>query len=490
MTIPRTIYTDRLPLALPDFSRRIWASPQARQVWEPRMQQVTQAWADIERWSVAAGVRQAALVSLSPDAFVAASLYAAEHGMQLLALGTVARTQEYSTSSTPPVAGAAWDYRAAYVRPQAAAAWGYAWQHNDADALGRLLGYPACCRAFFQRVWVDAQCVDTTWAMAQPEVDVGQRTVILECTPENNILLRWLGVRAVPHLPCTFQCPHTRALATNLLTLGGERGHADAMTWLREMLSWPVEWSGLHGIAEIRTPVVKVSARTDMTAGKYVVQVRGTTYPAEGARGIRFPYRTAAELRMQRIVPTPVTEVDTARYNGFTSTEAMDAAHQVLVQAAQDVAPPEDAVVLDLGCGDGTLLAKVGRYCHTSYLYGVELNPERVAAAPRTVTVLPGDFLQQPELWPGPYDIAYLMPGRLLEVDPVVAARCVSQLRVRAKRILVYAYGDWLTTGGLVGLADHVNGVLPFQVAVWLVGDGVQVGELLPVRREDGVYDT
>jgi hypothetical protein len=68
------------------------------------------------------------------------------------------------------------------------------------------------------------------------------------------------------------------------------------MEWLTEILTWPVEWSALHGIAEIKTPVLKVSTNTDATALKYVVQRKGASYPVEGAHGLKFPYQTPQRL--------------------------------------------------------------------------------------------------------------------------------------------------------------------------------------------------
>jgi hypothetical protein len=66
------------------------------------------------------------------------------------------------------------------------------------------------------------------------------------------------------------------------------------MDWLDEVLAWPVEWSALHGIAEIRTPIAKVAMQTDATASKYTIQYPGRGYPREGARGLVFPYLRAA----------------------------------------------------------------------------------------------------------------------------------------------------------------------------------------------------
>ncbi len=73
--------------------------------------------------------------------------------------------------------------------------------------------------------------------------------------------------------------------------MGSTAGYEEEMEWLLEILSWPLEWSCLHGIAEIKTPVLKVSTTTDATASKYVVRVQGDRYPAEGSQGLNFPYR-------------------------------------------------------------------------------------------------------------------------------------------------------------------------------------------------------
>ena len=33
---------------------------------------------------------------------------------------------------------------------------------------------------------------------------------------------------------------------------------SEVVSWLMEMLSWNVQWSALHGIAEIKTPVFPI----------------------------------------------------------------------------------------------------------------------------------------------------------------------------------------------------------------------------------------
>jgi hypothetical protein len=80
-----------------------------------------------------------------------------------------------------------------------------------------------------------------------------------------------------------------------LLNVGVQSGFDGEVQWLLQILRWPVEWSALNGIAEIKTPIAKVSAATETTSTKYVVRRVGDGYPAEGATGITFPYSTVKE---------------------------------------------------------------------------------------------------------------------------------------------------------------------------------------------------
>ena len=101
-----------------------------------------------------------------------------------------------------------------------------------------------------------------------------------------------MGARAVPHLPCSFSCRSTVDFANPLMALGRELGFAAEMEWLEEILNWPASWSALHGIAQVKTPVLKVSTRTDATAHEFVVRRPGARMPDEAAAGLVFPFRT------------------------------------------------------------------------------------------------------------------------------------------------------------------------------------------------------
>ncbi len=419
-----------MTVVLPDFTRWIWLSEVARAVWSLRVAAISRAWAQVETASVPAGIRDSIMMFPSVEILPRAVREAAERGLLLLplALEGVDDTA-YSATARSYAPGAPGRYRAVVTRPELAGRWLMAYQDNDETSIGKLLGYPACCTEFYRRTWIQEKRTDTTEPMAANGT-VGP--------PESNILLRWLNVRLVPHLPCGFNCQSTMALGFALGELWAQMGFGQELQWAREMLNWPVEWSALHGVAEIRTPVVTIMTRTDWTPDKRIVRREGSSYPAEGADGLRFPYRIVRDKAtgvpsFARSV-TPVWEL-----NGFGDAASMERAHAALLKALR--AAPTTGRLLDLGCGTGRLLewARVQGWD----VMGVESDAARAGSA--TVPVRRGDLFDLATL-DGHWDVVLLMPGRLMEQDNKDRTEyLLNMLRAHADRVLLYAYGDWLT---------------------------------------------
>jgi 2-polyprenyl-3-methyl-5-hydroxy-6-metoxy-1,4-benzoquinol methylase len=473
---------ERLAFTLPDFTRVLWASDTARDVWAPRLGRITKAWLDIEWRTVAAGVRPCGVTVASPEGFLELAATWAESGLGGLPVEIQGTSgSSYASTAVPVEAGKPFVFRFVVGRPPDVLAFKRAWDAADQATVGGLLGYPSCCRRFFRRVWVEQGLVDTTWPMAVATASPvnGTREVGVTGPPEANILWRWMGARAVPHLPCRFDCEHTVVLAQQFLTVGRAAGFDAEMDWLLEILRWPVEWSALHGIAEIRTPVLKVSTRTDATAHKYVVRREGDAYPREGARGLGFPYRSPArplftstrgfrrglEHPIPLVHPNSPAAADPVWYasdNGFTSRASMETAHRPVVALAAATLGDAGGRVLDLGCGNGALLRAIQRTSPAVVPFGIDADPARIAHARElhqgyTDHFVTGDLFENEEIWEGRrrYALALLMPGRLLEAERQRATRLRSRLRTACDRVLVYAYGDWLTRhGGLGGLAE------------------------------------
>lgn len=285
----------RLDFVLPDFVRLSWVSDRAKEIWAPRFKRVIPAWARIELLAGASGVRKCALIMMSGQNVPQAELAWRSRGLSALALESMngidqACMSGYSdqghTSSAPVRLVVA-------TTPEDTQRFREAWMEQDTDSIGEFLGYPACCRARFRERLGAGYLIDHTWPLA---VDSGFMSgSVLEIQADGpllaNVLWKAVGVRAVPHLPCRFDCAATTELGRRFLDVGIELGFQDELAWLQEILSWPLEWSALHGLAEIKTPILKISTRTEPTAGKLVVRWAGRDYPNEGAQGLAFPYR-------------------------------------------------------------------------------------------------------------------------------------------------------------------------------------------------------
>lgn len=469
----------QLDFRLPDFTRYSWVSDRARATWEPRIGQILECWLEIEWKSVAEDLRKCTLRVLSPEALVEVAPTMAKLGLAVLPLKQQGvSTQPYSNTETAYQPGAPFVYHAVIGKPTYAAEFQAAYHAGNQDTIGQLLGYPDCCRRFFQRVWVDEQRIDTTWSMAI-NTQIGERDGLL-CkvggSHLGNILLRWLGIRAVPHLPCAFDCESTNAQATSYIDLGRRLGFEMEMGWLEEMLAWPVEWTALHGIAEIKTPVVKIASRTDATAEKCVVQRPGTSYPVEGAQGLVFPYQQPIRLTisdsrsfqrgLEHVLPKTNGTGGMSdwyyRDNGFLTLQDMNLSHQPILELVKSTLHEVPANVLDLGCGNGALLKKIRADNEQVIPFGIDRNSIGIAHAHELLpehigNFVVGDIFDSDELWASDrrYALVILMPGRLLEASSQQAEFLLTQIRSHCDTLVVYAYDDWLTQyGGLDRLSE------------------------------------
>lgn len=282
----------RLNFKLPTFVRLCWANQNAREVWAPRLRRIIRAWADMEWMSVGCGIRACAIIRRDSEE-LSGSLrkFFASAGFKAVPLeseddptghsmGKYEQRDLYAVGSESQI-------------NQCKAAW----KAEDDQEVGRLLAYPVCCREAYVRRCVVEKWTDPIWLMAANTVVAQDRLDFyaeIKGAPLTNIIWRTVGVRVLPYLPCQFGCSESIRLGQLFLDLGNNSGFAAEMNWLLEILSWPVEWSALHGIAEIKTPLFKLTTNTDATSRKLCVRIMGQSYPHEGAQGVVFPYKSSA----------------------------------------------------------------------------------------------------------------------------------------------------------------------------------------------------
>lgn len=476
-------FKERLPFVLPDFARIAWVSDLAREVWMPRIQRISQAFHEIEWLSIRSGVRACSLTLVSPNDISEYAGKLAENGLATLPLRKEGiSTHVYSATVIPAQPGKPYNFRTVSGKMEDIADFKSAYENGDDERMGILLGYPKCCREFYRKVWKDQKFVDTTWPMALTAPT--QRKTLTEIEIQgniyNNILWRWIGVRAVPHLPCSFDCKGTEDLAKALIDVGRASEFDTEMTWLLKILSWPIQWSALHGIAEIKTPILKISTRTDATAKEYKVLYLGNAYPELGARGLSYPYQLSLSVIGTGRSKTGLCEFpfpDEEWYfkdNGFSSLDAMEVAHQPIIELALATVGDSSVNIIDFGCGNGALLKKILRANDRIIPFGIDCDSSRIQHARKLHPEFAENFIVG-DMFEGDtalnvkhrFQIAILMVGRLLEVEEQKAQKLLAFIKENCDNILVYAYGDWLAgseklqrlahRAGLVLLSNNTN---------------------------------
>jgi hypothetical protein len=105
-----------------------------------------------------------------------------------------------------------------------------------------------------------------------------------------------LGIMSVPYSPISIHCKESISIAANIKSIAKNLLPAEIYNSWYEILSWPVEWTALHGIAELKTPLFKMIYNTDSTGEKYVLQLDSDTYPDDGLNGLLFPYKKPKKL--------------------------------------------------------------------------------------------------------------------------------------------------------------------------------------------------
>lgn len=485
-----------LSFRLPDFTRYAWVSDQARECWEPRIDRIINMLQELEWRTIVAGLRRCALRSIPADQLDEVRGQLICYGIEVAPLQGTAAKSTYSSSLEPCITDTPALYWCALGKGDDLKDIARAYREGDQSQVGDLLGYPRCCNDFFRRTWVEASLVDTTWPMAvgSPSAVFTIEGAVEIPTPSLcGMLLRWLGVRAVFHLPCSFECAESLRLAGLHLQMARDLHFEVECEWLQGMLRWPAEWSALHGIAEIRCPVVKVVTRTDPTPGKFVVRYPGdpADLPEHAGAGLVFPFRRTAALPLtssrsfQLGLVNPITTSDEGqpyvhapwypRDNGFATRYAMDRSHAPVVELVKrllaEVPVSGDRTrVVDLGCGNGALARKICMLSPALTPGGIDRDPDKIAHArllnPNAPdrAFLVGDLFDGVGPDPDRDGDAYLtilMLGRLVEVPEAVAQNFLNRLCRSTRHLLVYAYDDYVRQfGSLSEMAASVGLVL------------------------------
>lgn len=287
-------------IALPEFHRLSWASPAAAKIWLPAFSGAAQSWPGMVLRLSGAGPALAVPVAARADTSHHLRALAARNGLVVKPLPRQQPVPRLLPWTAPSIAPSRLP-RAHFLvgrREGVDAILAAIRAGNNREACD-LLSIPRCCQAFHRNEL--RQWADPWWPLAErtaSEQLAGDERTAGESAHDialpahcSRVLLRAaLGLPTVGYVPCSLLCPHAReherlvAAALDDETAGG------AIAQLDRIAAWPVLWSGLHGIAEIKTPVLKLIQPTDPTVENLRVRLDGESGIEGAARGVRFPF--------------------------------------------------------------------------------------------------------------------------------------------------------------------------------------------------------
>ena len=264
--------SDLLDFRLPPFMRLSWASQAAGALWAERLEAIRALQSRLEVASVVMGLRPAAMVEGCD-----AEVIQVPEALQVEALELDALPELPGPPlATPLVLVGKADTLAAFKR---------AWAETDLAAMGTLLGYPACCIEHFLATYQTPELWDAAWAWGPSPTAESPR-------PASGLhpLLAKLGISRTPHIPCGPDCAKSRRIADAWEALGREMDEDDILAHRGALLDSPIYWSARHGIAELKTPLFRLTTDVAATASTYQLDLQGSEQPEAAATGGVFPY--------------------------------------------------------------------------------------------------------------------------------------------------------------------------------------------------------
>jgi hypothetical protein len=271
---------------LPDFLRLAWASDAAREVWKPRFEAIRNVWPRVAVARVAGRDSLCVLLTLPSRMIFPLQAEARRRGLQALALGIRGvAVPGYAKDASFPQPGKPFLYDVSIGTRETCSAMQGLWERQDYAAAHRFAGYPQCCVQVLAED-IAARRLDFVGRYAG-----GSRNVKFAADSLVDPLWTWLRIGPPACAPCSLTCEAAWAQRHASITAAADSGYAVEMDWLQEVFSWPAEWSALHGIAELKTPILKAAWTTDVTYEKVALAYLGKVYPREGATGLRFPYQ-------------------------------------------------------------------------------------------------------------------------------------------------------------------------------------------------------
>lgn len=275
---------------LDGFMRMVWLNKRAKENWSSVISSANTLVHAMEVESVVRNQRPCAWVTVSEEAYPQDKETWESKNLKSLVLRKVGQFQGFANKFIPPrpnepgmfccIVSKSMDKLAAFKDAVSRA---------DDFSQGILLGYSECCARFFVDIWLKGYH-DPIWQEALNSQIINQtsRCVRIKPHPLSNSMLRFVGVRAGFHIPCSFNCQETIRISEERFALAREFD-SGLVEKMEKLLRMPTSWDCYHGIAVVRTPIFYLIVPSCASVDRYVVEVEGDYIPPEAEKGLVYP---------------------------------------------------------------------------------------------------------------------------------------------------------------------------------------------------------
>lgn len=274
---------------IPAFSRIIWTSAAARKRYADLISRASALVQELEVLAVASKQRRCAWQQVPEKDFVWLSTRWLSMGLSVLPVKLVGASQGFAHYHEPPSKEGPNNVCVIIAQKYSDAVdYRLAFEMGDHEKQGFFLGFPECCSKFFARSWADGY-IDPIWqsALASEISEKEDKRLRIKKHPYSNSMLRYIGIRFGFHIACSFACKETIAQISERIKLVGAK---EVLKVFEDLLSMPMSWDCLAGVAIIRTPIFQILTSSNRSADRYLVEADGDFIPENASRGCVWPY--------------------------------------------------------------------------------------------------------------------------------------------------------------------------------------------------------
>ena len=409
-----------------------WLDSDTESLWGPRLQQLQRLYVQLQALTVYHGVRKCCIIHVAPEQWEDVSASVREANASINVLDRTRSGNGYKARLEIAEVGEPFNYWAVVGQnANLVELFSDAYKRGDSQTQGFLLGYPLCCRKFFIQWWDRQGLIDFALPMARNtrSMEMRNSSCCVSGPFQCNSMLRWIGVTPNFHLPCSFDCRSTVQVVSKIMTLAEDLGYVPEMEWTRELLRLPFSWHSEKGVATVKTRLFVMKAKTDESTSGHEVKWVPKSLPPE----------------------IPSWEEDNWFFedNGFQTRDDMNTCHKAIAAVAERVVKVVDGRLLDTGCGNGALAAKIARRGVIRHIVGVDINPTAIGHAKEKILkdfdarLYCADMFDAPEIVECvEYDLVLIDLERFMETPPSRSRKLVRFLHTCGKKMLGYHYKE------------------------------------------------